>query len=186
MTRQFLKPAVAVALILAMPAVMSPVWATDSTASVMGRVLGEDTRTPVTGAVVKIRANEGDGDVVASQPTTADGSFRIADLEPGDYAVTVETASGAYKVSDALALEADTTRLIQMSLRKDAAAAASGGGGGGGGGAAAGGSGGSGGSNAAPLIGFAILIVVGLLASRSDDTPPSGSGGSVSPSVPGN
>ncbi len=183
MTRQFLKPAVAVALIVAMPAVMSPMWAADSTASLMGRVLGEDTRTPVPGAVVKIQANEGDGDVVASQPTTADGSFRIADLEPGDYAVTVETASGAYKVSDGLALEADTTRLIQMSLRKDAAAAASGGGGGGG---AAQGGGGGGGSNAAPLIGFAILIVVGLLASRSDDTQPSGSSGSVSPSVPGN
>ena len=181
MTRQLLKHAVAVILIVAMPAVMSPVWATGSTASVMGRVLGEDARTPVTGAVVKIQA--GEGEVVASQPTTADGSFKIADLEPGAYAVTVETTAGAYKVGDALALEADTTRLVQMSLRKDAAAATAGGGGG----AVQGGSGGGGGgSNTAPLIGIAIIIVVGLLASQTDDDggiPPSGS---VSPSVPGN
>jgi len=182
MFRKLLRHAIVLALVVAMPAVMNPTWSTTSSqATLMGRVLGEDARTPVVGAVVKIQSGD-DGDILSSRPTSVDGTFQLHDLPPGDYGVVVETNEGAYKVHDNLALEADTTRLVQVSIRKDATVAASGGGG-----VATGGGGGGGARAAAPLIGFAVLIVVGLLGTGGDNDQQrtSGDGGGVSPSVPG-
>jgi len=183
MLRKLLRYAVVLSLVVAMPAVMNPAWsATSAPATLMGRVLGEDARTPVVGAVVKIQAGD-DGDVLSSEPTGADGTFRLRELPPGEYDVVVETAEGAYKVHDNLSLEADTTRLVQVSIRKDATAAASASGGGG---SASGGGGGGGARAAAPWIGFAAIIVVGLLGTSSNDPQQRTSDdGDVSPSVPG-
>jgi hypothetical protein len=183
MLRNLLRQAVVLALVVAMPAVMNPAWSASSPATLMGRVLGEDARTPMVGAVVKIQA--GDGDILSAEPTNQDGTFHLRDLTPGDYRVIVETDEGSYKFQDKLTLEADTTRLVQVSIRKDAAAAAVGGGGAG---VASGGGGGGGARAAAPLIGFALIIVVGVLGTRTDDDgTQQGSGGDFdgSPSVPG-
>jgi hypothetical protein len=184
MMNKLLRHTVVLALIVAMPAVMNPAWSTTSSpATLMGRVLGEDARTPIAGAVVKIQV--GDGAILSSEPTTVDGTFRLRDLAPGEYSVIVETSEGAYKVQNNLPLEADVTRLVQLSIRKDAAAAAASAGGGG---VVSGGGGGGGARAYAPLIGFAALLVVGFIGSGSRNDQQQGSsdsGGGVSPSVPG-
>lgn len=106
---------ISVGLLVSLVCPWNLMWAGPDT-GIDGRVLAEDAKTPIAGAVVKLK--HADGAIRAAEPTTDDGSFRLADLPPGEYSVTVETDEGLYVVSPSVVLEAGTPRTVQMALRK--------------------------------------------------------------------
>lgn len=150
----------------------NPVWAAATSASLAGRILSEDARTPLAGVVVHLTGPS--SEVIKSDPTTGDGMFTMVDLTPGTYRCVVETSEGMFQVTASLRLEPGQSRSIQLALKKEqqpiAAGVGSASGGGAGGGAAAYG----------PLIGIGVILGTLGLASALDSDDKSKSPGSPS------
>lgn len=157
---RFLATVLAVALV----SVLNPVWADATSASLAGRILSEDARTPLSGAVIQLTGPS--DEVVKSDPTTAEGMFTLANLTPGVYRCVVETRDGMYQVTSSLRLEPGQSRSIQLALKKEQQPIAAGVGSATGGGAGGGGSA----SAYAPLIGIGVILgTLGLAAVLDSD-----------------
>jgi hypothetical protein len=152
---------VAVAVVVA----LNPVWAAADRASLTGKILSEDARTPFSGAVVQLTGPS--DEVLESEPTGADGAFTLSDLAPGVYRCLISTEDGYFQVTTALKLEPGQNRSIQLALKKEDQTIAAGVG------TATGGGGGSGAASYAPLIGIGVvLLTVGIANAISDDSKP--------------
>ena len=154
-----------VVVALMVPAMLSPLWAETPVATLTGRILAADAKSPVASAVVKVSRQA--GKVVSSPPTRPDGSFTMSELSPGVYEVIVDTDEGLYKVASPLSIEAGKIHTVQLALQKDLEAqdlddpAAGGGGGTGGGGDTA----------LKVLIGIALVLGATTLVIAIDDDP---------------
>jgi len=162
MESSVLSRAVAVTLVVALSIVLNPGWAATGQASLVGRVLAEDARTPFVGAVLQLT---GPSDkVIKSEPTGPDGQFALTDLPPGTYRCVVATEEGLYQITTSLALEAGQTRSIQLALKKESTVVA-------GVGSAQGGGGGISQEAQAALIGIGIVIGTLALAAVLESDP---------------
>jgi len=154
----------------AMVVVFNPVWAEATPASLAGRILSEDARTPLPGVVVHLTGPS--NEVIKSDPTTEDGMFTMVELTPGTYRCLVETSEGMYQVTASLRLEPGQSRSIQLALKKEPQPIAAGVG------SAAGGGAGGGAVVYAPLIGIGVILgTLGLSSVLSSDnkSKPAGS-----------
>jgi hypothetical protein len=158
----------AAVLALALVGVLSPVRA-ETLASLSGRVLSEDARTPLSGVVIRLT---GPSDaILKSDPTTADGLFTLGNLPPGVYRCTVETGEGLYQVTSSLKLEPGQSRSVQLALKKDQQPVVAGVGS-----ATGGGAGGGGAHEYAPLVGIGVILgTLGLAAALDSDDNKKGS-----------
>jgi len=115
MTRNGFTKWVAIALVVLVPATLSPALAAGATASLSGEVVFGEARTPVSEAVVRVLDDNGQT-VYASQPTSANGDFAIEGLQPGEYQLAVETADGAYLVRPGVQLNAGQNQNVGLAL----------------------------------------------------------------------
>lgn len=160
MTRGLWMKILAAMLVVALTAVLNPAWAIADPATFSGRVLGEDARTPLAGAVVQL-TDASDEHTAVSKPSSEDGTFELTGLAPGVYRVVVETEQGLYQVTTSLRLEAGQNRSVHMALKTDREAVA---------GVARGGGGAI--NNAEKtLVGFGILLGTFAIAEAIDDNP---------------
>jgi hypothetical protein len=84
-------------------------------ASLSGRVLDTDSRTPRGGVVVALVG--ADPDVVhRSASTGEDGAFAIADVDPGSYSLLVEAPQGAFLAPEPIVLERGANRPLALSM----------------------------------------------------------------------
>lgn len=100
-----------------LPAKASPAGASMAAESgaLSGFVYGKDVRTPVAGAVVKIR-NIADMKELASAPTDANGMYAIANIPEGRYLVGVSSAEKDFNLDYALYLKAGELGKLSVSL----------------------------------------------------------------------
>jgi hypothetical protein len=80
-----------------------------------GFVYGKDVRTPVAGAVVKIR-NIADMKEMASAPTDANGMYAISGVPEGRYLMGVTSAQGDYNLDYALYVKGGELGKLSISL----------------------------------------------------------------------
>jgi hypothetical protein len=73
--------------------------------SLAGFIYAKDAKTPVTGAVVKIRSL-GDMKEIASPPTDANGMYTITDIPEGRYILGVTAAQNDFNLDYALYVKA--------------------------------------------------------------------------------
>ena len=89
--------------------------------SLTGFIYAQDLKTPVAGAVVKIRNIE-DGRELASAPTGADGLYTIAGVPPGRYMLGVTSGEGDFNFDYAVSVKAGELGKLTVSLTAEAKA----------------------------------------------------------------
>jgi hypothetical protein len=94
--------------------VVSPTWA-DSNAVFTGKVLESDPPAPKAGVVVTL-VEPSSEKTYSSEPTDADGLFRVDGAPAGSYRVVAETSEGAYLAGDAVELAAGDNRPVSLTL----------------------------------------------------------------------
>lgn len=114
---------VAVALVLLLQGSMLPTLAAPDTGSISGVVKTDDGRQPLADAVVHI-ADRDTGEIYSSEPSAADGSFRVAKLPYGKYEVGVESNGGLFIVSVPLNVGKASTDNVQLVVTGSAEAVA--------------------------------------------------------------
>jgi len=112
----------AAALIMALPAPWFSVLAEPGTARLSG-VIQTRERVPLAGVRV-LAADPERGSVRRSEPTSAEGEFTLAGLEPATYELAVETDGGIYLVGESLYLVEGVKREVQIVVGEQAAPAA--------------------------------------------------------------
>jgi len=85
--------------------------------SLIGRVTSADSRAPLSGANALLMA--ADGSVVQSVSSDASGSFAFEAVPPGTYRVRVRAIGYVPNLSTPQAIDARTTALPGVALRKD-------------------------------------------------------------------
>jgi hypothetical protein len=107
------------ALITATFLLAPPAPAADA-AVLTGKVFQADGHTPRTGVVIHLvdPATERD---FGSQPTRADGAFRITEAPAGTYRVLAETERGAFLAERAVTVEAGANRPVSLTLSQTTA-----------------------------------------------------------------
>ena len=154
---------VAVALALVLQASLLPAVAAPDTGSISGVVRADDGRQPLANAVVHI-ADRDSGKIFSSEPSAADGSFRVGNLPYGKYEVGVESDGGLFIVSVPLNVARASTDNVELVVTGSAEAVALVGGG-----RKAGTAGVWSNPLTASLIVVGAAIVVGAVISATDD-----------------
>lgn len=83
--------------------------------SLSGFVYAKNAKTPVAGAIVKIR-NVGDMKELASQPTDANGMYTITDIPEGRYILGVSSAQDNYNFDYALYVKGGELGKLSVAL----------------------------------------------------------------------
>jgi hypothetical protein len=83
--------------------------------SLVGFIYAKDMRTPVANAVVKLR-DVSTPKEFASQPTDANGMYKITSLPAGKYILGVTTATGNFNFDYALILKGDEMAKLSVAL----------------------------------------------------------------------
>jgi hypothetical protein len=120
---------ITLALVLVLTIAVGPTMAltdADEKAEFSGRVFHADGVTPRSGAVIVLFDDEADLEY-RSQATDKEGAFTIDTAPPGNYALIVETAEGAYLASDALELTVGTNKPLSLALKSAGARPVAGG-----------------------------------------------------------
>lgn len=92
-------------------------------ANLSGRVVAADGSTPASGVVVHL-ARPGDAQPVTSEPTGADGAFRVS-AAPGEYAVYAQEDDRLFVGPNDLALATGDNPALALTLRLDGPATGS-------------------------------------------------------------
>lgn len=106
---------VAVVLISALHWAALPAATPPSTGSIAGHVLSADSQAPLAGVQVHL-ADSRTGEIRTSSPTSADGSFSVAGLQPSSYELAVQSAGGVYLADGALRLDSGQKRNVQVAI----------------------------------------------------------------------
>jgi hypothetical protein len=85
------------------------------TGTLIGCVLQEDQKTPVVGAVVRLR-NMANQKEYASEPTKVTGYYRISGIEEGWYAVGVSAPSGDFNLDYGVNFRGNETARLEVWL----------------------------------------------------------------------
>jgi len=80
-----------------------------------GFIFGQDMRTPVIGAVVKIRSLK-DQKELASQPTDSNGVFMIPDIPEGQYLLGVTSGKSDFNFDYSLSIKAGELGKLSVAL----------------------------------------------------------------------
>jgi hypothetical protein len=94
-------------------------------ASLAGFIYAKDMKTPVAGAIVKIR-NLADQKELASMPADANGMYMIAGIPEGRYILGVTSAEGNFDFDYALNVKAGELGKLSVALAPGAVAQTSG------------------------------------------------------------
>ena len=81
----------------------------------VGNIFARDGKTPVAGAVVRLK-NITSGAVSAADPTDAQGYFRLENLSKGIYQFGVTTPEGDFNSSELIGILANETTRISLAL----------------------------------------------------------------------
>ncbi len=108
-----------VAFMMPVGLVASPAPAADN-GSLAGFVYAKDVKTPVAGAVVKLR-NQGSMKEIASVPTDANGMYSIPAIPEGRYLVGVTSAQADFNFDYALYVKAGELGKLSVALAPGAA-----------------------------------------------------------------
>jgi hypothetical protein len=90
-------------------------WAQSQKGSLAGFIYGKDMKTPVAGAVVKIR-NVEDQKELASQPTDANGMYAIPGIPEGRYILGVTSAEGNFDFDYAVHVKGSDVGKLSVAL----------------------------------------------------------------------
>ena len=116
----FGSPRRAVALVLALVVGASPTLAVTppatSPASLGGRVLAADGKTPQPGVVIAL-VDEAAQKLYRSQPTAGTGGFSIESVPAGTYSLVAETPKGAYLAARSLTLAPGGNTPLALTLQ---------------------------------------------------------------------
>ena len=93
-------------------------------ATLKGRVLGADRKSPLPAAVVHAVAS--DGSVVSSAPTDARGKYLLSGLAPGTYLLAVSVDGGVYSLESPVGVTSAQTFTVDLATVPAEAAAAGG------------------------------------------------------------
>jgi hypothetical protein len=93
--------------------------------SIIGFVYGEDGKTPVQGAVVKVR-NMGNQTEFVSDPSDANGMYKISGIEAGWYFLSVMTDLGEFTLGTGFYLKGSEVAKMLLSLKRGGTIEASG------------------------------------------------------------
>jgi hypothetical protein len=106
---------------LVLPAGLYPASAGPAagTGTLTGFVFGQDIKTPVSGAVVKIR-NMGDQKELASRPTDANGMFTILGIPEGRYFLGVTSDQGDFNFDYSIHIKAGELGKLSLALSTQA------------------------------------------------------------------
>jgi hypothetical protein len=85
--------------------------------SMYGFVYGEDLKTPVEKAVVKVR-NIKSGKEYESAPTDKNGLYKITDIEEGRYVLGVSTSEGDFNFDFIIYIKANESAKLSVALKR--------------------------------------------------------------------
>jgi hypothetical protein len=156
---------IASSLIVALVLVTSPAFSAPAPATLTGTVYADDVVTPLVGATVIV--TDVNGVKLASQPTAADGTFKIAAVAPGRTSLALETTKGSFAVGTPVTLAPGETRGVYLAMKAAAPPAEKE--------KKKGGAAWTGGEIAAMtvvLVGFAAAAWVGYDQTNDDNPPP--------------
>jgi len=109
------------AFVLFVVPVSEMAWAQAQSGSLAGFIYGKDMKTPVAGAVVKIR-NLGDQKELASLPSDANGMYTIPGIPEGRYILGVTSAEGNFDFDYALHVKGSEMGKLSVALAPGATA----------------------------------------------------------------
>ena len=85
-----------------------------------GYIYGEDMRTPVRNAVVKLRSVDSQKEY-ESEPTDLEGMYRIPEIEEGRYVMGVMSAQGDYNFHYSILIKSDALAKLSVAMKPGAA-----------------------------------------------------------------
>jgi hypothetical protein len=103
-------------VLLAVPVREFAVAAPKGNGALTGRIYGEDMRTPVRDAIVKLRNIETQKEY-DSDPTNPDGSYVIPSIEEGRYVMGVLGPRGSYNFHYSIMIKADSTAKLSVAMK---------------------------------------------------------------------
>lgn len=83
--------------------------------TISGTILKEDTKTPIEGAIVKIRNVETEKEY-QSAPTNNKGEYKIENVEEGRYTLGITTKEGDFNFQTTILVKADETAILALAL----------------------------------------------------------------------
>jgi hypothetical protein len=94
--------------------------ATKPNGALSGYIYGEDMRTPVRNAVVKLRSVDNQKEY-ESEPTDLEGMYRIPEIEEGRYVMGVMSVQGDYNFHYSILIKSDALAKLSVSMKPGAA-----------------------------------------------------------------
>ena len=91
--------------------------AAQQTGQLMGYLYADDLRTPVPGAILKLK-NIFDQTVYESAPTGADGFYNIVGIKPGQYVIGVQFGADGYNCEYILYIKGGEAGQLSLALRR--------------------------------------------------------------------
>jgi len=103
-------------ILLTVPVAQIAAAAPKGNGALTGHIFGEDMRTPVSNAVVRLR-NVTTLKEYESDPTDPDGMYRIPGIEEGRYVMGVLGPSGAYNFHYSIMIKADALAKLSVAMK---------------------------------------------------------------------
>ncbi|MCJ7484686.1 MAG: hypothetical protein MUQ25_00770 [Candidatus Aminicenantes bacterium] len=94
--------------------------ATKPNGALSGYIYGEDMRTPVRNAVVKLRSLDSQIEY-ESEPTDLEGMYKIPEIEEGRYVMGVMSVQGDYNFHYSILIKSDALAKLSVSMKPGAA-----------------------------------------------------------------
>jgi hypothetical protein len=93
--------------------------------SLIGFVYAENGKTPIAGAIVRVR-NMGNQTEYVSEPSDPNGMYKISGIEPGWYFLSVATDTGEFSLGSGFYLKGTEVAKMLLSLKRGGTIEASG------------------------------------------------------------
>jgi len=103
-------------VMLTVPVAQIAAAAPKGNGALVGHIFGEDMRTPVSNAVIKLR-NVTTQQEYESDPTDPEGMYRIPGIEEGRYVMGVLGPSGAYNFHYSIMIKADALAKLSLAMK---------------------------------------------------------------------
>ena len=103
-------------VMLTVPVAQIAAAAPKGNGALVGHIFGEDMKTPVSNAVIKLR-NVTTQQEYESDPTDPQGMYRIPVIEEGRYVMGVLGPSGAYNFHYSIMIKADALAKLSLAMK---------------------------------------------------------------------